>query len=75
MPKRSSSDPNVAAFLVVQKATGPKKARPPRKNPAAVALGRLGGKKGGKARAESLTPEKRAEIARKAAAARWKGKK
>ncbi len=42
------------------------------KNPAAVALGRLGGLKGGKARANSLTPERRAEIAKKAAASRWK---
>jgi hypothetical protein len=45
------------------------------KTPAAVALGRLGGKKGGKARAEKLTPEQRSEIARKAAAARWKSQK
>jgi hypothetical protein len=43
----------------------------PVKNPAAVALGRLGGLKGGKARAESLTPKKRSEIAKKAAKARW----
>ena len=42
------------------------------KNPAAVALGKLGGAKGGKARAESLSPTKRKAIARKAAAARWK---
>lgn len=42
------------------------------KNPAAVALGRLGGKKGGKARAAKLTKEQRSEIARKAAQARWK---
>ncbi len=42
------------------------------KNPAAVALGRLGGLKGGKARAEKLTPEQRREIARIAAEARWK---
>jgi len=41
------------------------------KNPAAVALGRLGGLKGGKARANSLTPEQRSEIAKKAAAKRW----
>ena len=41
-----------------------------RKNPAAVALGRLGGKKGGKARAAALTPEERANSARKAAEAR-----
>lgn len=42
------------------------------KNPAAVALGRKGGLKGGKARAEKLTAEKRIEIAKKAAAARWR---
>jgi len=42
------------------------------KNPAAVALGRLGGKKGGIARAKKLTPEQRREIAKKAAAARWR---
>lgn len=42
------------------------------KNPAAVELGRLGGKKGGKARAETLTPEQRSEQAKRAAAARWK---
>ena len=41
------------------------------KNPAAVALGRLGGKKGGKARAAALTPERRKEIAKKAAEKRW----
>ena len=47
----------------------------PEKNPAAVALGRLGELKGGKARAQKLSPEKRREIARKAAAARWAKKK
>ena len=45
------------------------------KNPAAVELGRLGGKKGGKARAEKLSPERRKEIARKAANARWEKKR
>jgi hypothetical protein len=44
------------------------------KNPAAVALGRLGGVKGGRARAEALSPKKRKLIARKAAQARWKAK-
>jgi hypothetical protein len=44
---------------------------PPAKNPAAVALGKLGGAKGGRARAEALTPAKRKAIAKKAAAARW----
>lgn len=41
------------------------------KDPAAVSLGRRGGLKGGKARAATLTPERRREIARKAAASRW----
>ncbi|WP_128841264.1 histone H1 [Burkholderia catarinensis] len=41
------------------------------KNPAAVALGRLGGMRGGHARAKTLTSERRSEIAKKAAHARW----
>lgn len=41
------------------------------KNAAAVALGKLGGKKGGKARAESLSAEQRSQIAQNAAKARW----
>jgi hypothetical protein len=45
------------------------------KNPAAVALGKLGASKGGKARAEKLSPERRKEIARKAAKARWDKKR
>ena len=44
------------------------------KNPAAVALGRLGGLKGGKARAESLSPERRSEIARRGGKNRWKNR-
>jgi hypothetical protein len=76
MPKRSSKDsddPNVIAFRVVQQATGtaPKRPARKRKNPAAVALGRRGGKKGGKARAAKLSPERRAQIAKQAAMARW----
>lgn len=77
MPKRSSTrsrDPNQLAKLIVDMATG----EAPRdltgddgKNPAAVALGRLGGLKGGKARAASLSKKRRAEIARKAARKRW----
>jgi hypothetical protein len=43
----------------------------PEKDPERVARGKLGGSKGGKLRAEKLSPERRAEIARKAAAARW----
>lgn len=76
MPKRSSTasklDANQLAARVVADATGAP--RPRRKNPAAVALGRRGGLKGGKARAEALTPEERSKIARKAAEARWKPK-
>jgi hypothetical protein len=47
-------------------------AKEPEKNPAAVALGRLGGLKGGKARAKSLSAKRRSEIAQKAAKKRWK---
>jgi hypothetical protein len=45
-----------------------------KKNPAAVALGRLGGLKGGKARAKTLTPKERSEAARRAVLVRWYGK-
>jgi hypothetical protein len=44
------------------------------KNPAAVALGKLGGLKGGNARAKVLSPKRRSEIARKAANVRWHGR-
>lgn len=76
MQKRSSKkkkDVNILASEIVEEATGEAASRPEdsTKNPAAVALGRLGGLKGGKARAEILTPERRTEIARKAAMARW----
>lgn len=65
-------DLNQTAFDIVQKATGQVPPDPPsEKNPAAVTLGRLGGLKGGQARAKKLTPEQRAEIARKAAEKRW----
>lgn len=71
MRKRSRmpTDVNELAAAVVREGTGQKRRR--RKNPAAVALGRMGGKKGGKARAAALTPEQRSEIARKAAQKRW----
>ena len=78
MPKRSSrkkqgpEDANEAAFRVTQEAMGEAAPEAPSgKNPAAVALGRLGGAKGGKARAAKLTPKQRSEIAKKAATARW----
>lgn len=70
-PKRPR-DPNQLAKLIVDMATGEAPPEPkPEKDPAAVALGRKGGLKGGKARAESMSPERRAEIAKKAAAKRW----
>jgi hypothetical protein len=53
--------------------TPPEEAKP-EKNPAAVALGRLGGKKGGPARAKKLTAKQRSEIARKAALKRWENR-
>jgi hypothetical protein len=66
-------DPNMRAKAVVDFATGQREPDPePRpKNPAAVELGRMGGLVGGKARAASMTPEERADSARKAALARW----
>lgn len=75
-PKRPR-DPNQLAKLIVGIATGEVEDQSPPtpeeegKNPHAVALGRLGGQKGGTARAQKLTPEQRAEIARRAASARW----
>ena len=73
MPKRSSKkDINELAAHIVEKATSAGERVENEKNPHAVALGRLGGLKGGKARAEKLTPEQRREIARKAARERWK---
>lgn len=70
--KKPPTDPNLLAARVVAQATG-EAVKPPqrKKDPAAVALGRKGGLRGGKARAESLTPERRAEIAKKAARKRW----
>src|SRR6266571_4707033 len=65
-------DPNQLAKLVVELSTGQVQEQDSnaRKNPAAVALGRLGGLKGGKARAERLSPEALSEIGKKGAAAR-----
>jgi hypothetical protein len=83
MPKRSSTKKNVNQLVksIVDLVTGNpivedvspivKK----EKNPAAVALGRLGGLKGGKARAEKLSADERSFIARKASQARWGKKK
>jgi hypothetical protein len=79
MRKRSRKprlpDAAEAAFRIVQAISGESSAEPPtegEKNPAAVALGRLGGLKGGKARAAKMTKKQRSESAKKAAMARWK---
>ena len=71
--KKRPRDLNVLAASIIAEATGETKPEEkPRKNPAAVELGRLGGLKGGKARAEKLTAKQRQEIAKKAAKARWR---
>jgi hypothetical protein len=87
MPNRSSkkskpTDISQLARAIVEEATGeslthqalpnePPKEPTRQKNPAAVALGKLGGKKGGPARRDKLSPEQRKAIAQKAALARW----
>ncbi len=83
MPERSRKrprDPALLAKLIVDIATGEERdelltAEQEGKNLAAVALGRLGGLKGGKARAATLSKTRRAEIARRAAKARWRSGK
>jgi hypothetical protein len=66
-------DANQLAARILREATGDaaKTPAPAPKNEAAVELGKLGGKKGGAARAAKLTPEQRSEIAKKAAQSRW----
>jgi hypothetical protein len=76
MPDRSRKRPrdvNELAKQLVDEVTGEVPVADPDegKDPAAVALGRKGGLKGGKARAEKMTPEQRSEAARRAAKARW----
>lgn len=80
MPHRSSIPPKTLRALEeifegMADGSIPPDFRVSGKNPAAVALGRKGGLKGGRARAASLTAERRLDIARKAAAARWTPKK
>ena len=73
-PKRPK-DTNLLAQKIVGLATGEITETPETgKNPAAVALGRLGGLKGGKARAKALTAKERSRIAKFAANKRWKKK-
>jgi hypothetical protein len=70
MPKRSSKPKQTETGQPAESPV-PERAESG-KNPAAVALGRLGGKKGGPARAAKLTKKQRSEIAKKAAQTRWK---
>jgi hypothetical protein len=72
--RKQEEDFNEAAFRVVQQSTAepiPISTAKKRKNPAAVALGRLGGKKGAKGRMEKMSPERRRQIASSAARTRW----
>jgi hypothetical protein len=70
--RKRPRDPIALAKMIGDIATGQTPdTEPDSRNPAAVALGKLGGMKGGKARAVKLTPAKRREIAKKAAQKRW----
>ncbi len=70
--KKRPRDPIQLAKLIGDIATGQTEdSEPDERNPAAVELGHLGGKKGGRARADKLTPERRREIAQKAVQKRW----
>lgn len=71
MHKRSSRDVNEMAAAVINSLSRKTDNAAPKKNPAAVALGRLGGAKGGPARAAVLSDKRKQEIAKKAARARW----
>ncbi len=73
MPKKKRpADLNKLAASIVASATGDEPIDDSGKNPHAVALGRAGGLKGGKARAKVLTSKRKSAIAKKAARARWK---
>jgi len=74
--KQPPSDPVQAAHSIFAQLTGEEsRIVPPEKNAAAVALGKLGGAKGGKKRAAGMTSEERKDAARRAAEARWAQKK
>lgn len=75
MPAKPPKDINALAKYIVDVATGDaEKIDAPAKNPKFKALSDKGASKGGTARKDALTPERRREIARKAAKARWKPK-
>jgi len=76
MPTRArNEDINEMAHRIGRQATEEPTEAPPTKNPAAVALGRLGASKGGHARAKKLSKARRRAIARKAAVSRWDRRK
>lgn len=68
-------DVNQVAFDTLQQAIGAMPKGNPERKAEAAESGRAGGLKGGKARADALSPTERAEIAKKAATARWKAKR
>jgi hypothetical protein len=73
MPVRPPKETNQLAKYILEVTTGEtEKIEPPKKNPHAQALSKLGASKGGQARAKNLSAKKRKEIARKAAEARWR---
>ena len=76
MARKRPRDTNQLAKRIVDIATGDEPERDPDegKDPAAVSLGRRGGLKGGKARAEKLSPARKKAISKAAAKARWSGK-
>lgn len=77
MPKRSSKRPrdvNMLAFATLAESSGQGIPGESTKNPAAVLLGRLGGLRGGPARARKLTKRQRSDIAKKAAKVRWQAR-
>ena len=79
-PRKKSEDEAQAAVRIMNTIIDRTEAEPPAEitdemRKAAAAFGRIGGKIGGRKRAESLSPKKRSDIAKRAAAARWKHKK
>lgn len=71
--KRPPKDPNELAKYILDVSTGDaEKIEPPKKNPHAQALSKLGASKGGKARKLQLSAKRRSQIAKKAAETRWK---
>lgn len=72
LEEASAAAHRVLAHVIERSEGAPAQPSPDTRNAAAVALGRLGASKGGKARAEALTKSRRKQIAKEAALARWK---